>query len=1603
MRIARTNTAQLAMRDGIYGSETSAGFRDGKKEKDATVKKSVLQSIIAARRSEREGCMSLPFTILFFFIYTMDIMSHQDVEPVYQAESSLRGLIEEYSFDTAASRTIYSIREASDFWHFMREAFVPGLIQQTDHRGNDLDQQKWGTVLMKNRLKGGILFEQFRSQEYMARHNMADHLYFPGEGVISQQSKATPRNESNIDPRILVENFLALATLEGSEGEDRRLRGSGVNNTNVGVSDSSELSTTAEMRYSFFLFEHEPISILMQRMRHLEDQHWIDQYTTQVNIKMLFWNEDAELIQHLKIRFLFPSAGGIFIKMFFQSSYSNAYKTSGVLVLDIIWLLLIFKITFLATRDMYHSFRDGNIRVHFQDIWVHIEWGSIFWGFVIIGMFTLERSMVQNLLEGLISNNDQYSMGDGNVNQEYLSRMETLHQDAQNVSDMSMWYRLVLANYTMMIMLRFFKAFKGHPRLAIVTNTIVRASTDLFHFVIVFLSAFLTYTFAGTVLFGRRLKGFSTFQKSFGSCFAIACGDFDWNVLSKEHVVTTTLWFWSFMILVFMIMLNMVLAIVMDVYTSVRVDAVKGDPIWVNVFEVAQKAKLYPVHVYHKITKQEASSQQEVSDKQIIQALNTLGPSVKISKLKSLLGLSNAQTDRIMEEIDSWEKQQKDVRGMSMTDAIKKIRNIDIKVDDLIKRIDFAHSQDPRLQNVESFKAKATRAKRKFKRAIFSAFYSGQLMAIADALQSHKLRAEVQQQDLNRKIQKVTSRASLHATTLLPQAAEVSEVSEPASMSAKMSGQQNLEESKKDKHHFSADSIYEVSANHEMVLRDVCKEVQVVKSQTEVLLSLISDMSSCMRTQDDNRIAKKCENEQDAKEELQADELQAGVPGDVLKDVQAMKLAVQTDVLQSSIADNNVLKEVQTVKLQTEALQSSVADMSSCLKHVVSVIETAESPESPKETGNRSHSVRTRGRRKREISPTGGAKTDCTAQPAQTDFGSAFQSVERRLDDISDALKEMKPMETMLGDVSNMLKNLKNMKEIRSSRSNAPEQGYSPKNSGPIADTAINLSADPKILEMCLLVKDLHQAMNKSHVDVQPTTASRLMQQSANGSFALGFLLREIRNITQQTQPLRKMLMEVLQIVHSMGDVNAASVMPTQLLNNTGRSRKDADADHDDLEQASKQMESRESSSTRIESSAVPSSKTSPSRHEDVLKPAAHEATPTQAEAARWSSACGDHSHLERSGAEAAAGPQHKVEATPSQAFSFSRDRDPENSNRQTQRNEPEPVAAESCPSGSGNFPASPNDATQAEISIPSDLIPRSNNASVSVPQNVPGNVPAWISSPSAAQPEQMRRGDRNFPPLGRMSPDNHRSAQQLMERNEQVGISGNEDVSGGVSMLQTDGQSTSLPLVPWGRHAGLSQPIHAGDDSQIPRHMLQSSPWDAHSNVSHPQSPVRFQLQGPVLQNNAQTPLPHMVSWAGTQHLWHSQTPGNSLASSGAMPPNQPYGNAGISVTDGLVRTYEAFPHMTEGMFQNHDQDDAQHFEEMFINSMNEQHASTPQAFMQHLSQPLVSNGFNAAQEAWIAQQHTMQDMEPPLPGMMHETSEMLYPPFPATIYRAQ
>merc|ERR1719469_318194 len=156
-------------------------------------------------------------------------------------------------------------------------------------------------------------------------------------------------------------------------------------------------------------------------------------------------------------------------------------------------------------------------------------------------------------------------------------KIEQLFTVASTASEGLAQLRVVFAQYSVVLMFRFFVSFGSQPRLAIVLKTMRNVLMDFFHFLIVFLPTFLAYVISGNLVFGRRVEDFATIKGSFAACFRIAMeSEYDWAELSEEYFWAAAVWAWSFMLLIVLIFLNMVLAIVLDIYNETRETSFPG-------------------------------------------------------------------------------------------------------------------------------------------------------------------------------------------------------------------------------------------------------------------------------------------------------------------------------------------------------------------------------------------------------------------------------------------------------------------------------------------------------------------------------------------------------------------------------------------------------------------------------------------------------------------------------------------------------------------------------------------------------------------------------------------------------------------------------------------------------------------------------------------------------------------------------------------------------------------------------------------------------------------------------------------------------------------
>ena len=129
---------------------------------------------------------------------------------------------------------------------------------------------------------------------------------------------------------------------------------------------------------------------------------------------------------------------------------------------------------------------------------------------------------------------------------------------------------LNVANIVLML-LRLLHYMHFQPQLGVVTRTVGRAASDMVHFFILFFIVVISYSFLSHLIFGATIEQFSTFGLTMQTMVNVLLGRVDIGAITTEmHDTSGSLFFYSYIVLGFLILLNMLLAIILDAYSVVK-------------------------------------------------------------------------------------------------------------------------------------------------------------------------------------------------------------------------------------------------------------------------------------------------------------------------------------------------------------------------------------------------------------------------------------------------------------------------------------------------------------------------------------------------------------------------------------------------------------------------------------------------------------------------------------------------------------------------------------------------------------------------------------------------------------------------------------------------------------------------------------------------------------------------------------------------------------------------------------------------------------------------------------------------------------------------
>jgi len=570
------------------------------------VKQSIYLGYINKELTNEGACLELPMTIVILLTFSVFAMSILQQDKVFTVENGMEfDIRENANFAWAHNfghKTMMDVNSIADFWSWFRTGYLPLIVQKGWSYSEDYPPSLGSPIYT-----GTVYGDKFgrptgpstwQLGEYVkpapVRNDYLRHQRILG-GIQLHQTIAEASLELCTLPgsieRPLMESWLGKPCMPASDGtlvlEKRDIE------DQTGITRTewvwSELDSMEELNRVLLDMEDgcshaaalgDLASCRCQSCKaQVPRQPWIDELTRKVEVTFITYNPHYGMYTRVGTNFMFNRGGHIHKLISVLSCWSNPFdrpldELVVLLLSGGLWILCTVYSFICESRELFNVFRKANdgcfkaLKEDYIGFWNMVDWISLGVALCIVILFFSMRSAVEaSNVEMAVLLVEVAKVGTSTENREmYQAATQKFFAAVENMVSAEKTFRLGLFAYPSIIMLRLFKSFAAQPRLAIVTKTLQRATVDLIHFCIVFMCVFLCLVVNSILFFGQDVQDFSTFPRAVNSCFRAMFGDWNFDEMMEIGLIKAQIWFWIFMLIMVLILLNMLLAVIMDAY-----------------------------------------------------------------------------------------------------------------------------------------------------------------------------------------------------------------------------------------------------------------------------------------------------------------------------------------------------------------------------------------------------------------------------------------------------------------------------------------------------------------------------------------------------------------------------------------------------------------------------------------------------------------------------------------------------------------------------------------------------------------------------------------------------------------------------------------------------------------------------------------------------------------------------------------------------------------------------------------------------------------------------------------------------------------------------
>lgn len=446
----------------------------------------------------------------------------------------------------------------------------------------------------------------------------------------------------------------------------------------------------------WYIFYHESYEVIQEQIQERAENFWLDDHTRFLDVQTFSYNAHQAMFTLDNLRLEFREAGYMIHRDGKRETFADSpYYNLWLAIPDLIFAVLLWNVFYGEMKELVPAAMNGLDGIKdYLKLWNVIDWIAIGFGFTTLSfwmVFVLKVSgELPEVLKPLPSNAPDRAVF---TNRSYLTSEEfdsvvdrfdferqvaEIFRCAEEVAESHVVARRLIFVYLFILMLKFFKAFGSNDRLDIVIKTITGSAVDVAHFALAFALVFVCFAGSGMLLIGTTFEGYHTIPSALYFRWAENVEMDDIEGFEPWFQVLAYFWFFSYLSLMSILMINILVGLIFEAYGRIRSAAGEPETLLEQVGEAVENLKETKnfIDMWYLIC--------ELEDDDFPAHPAELVTIRSLKKAFSKDRMTKQNAEYLIESASRWAKKQEHNVELSVTDGVRMIGQTRTNVNKLL-------------------------------------------------------------------------------------------------------------------------------------------------------------------------------------------------------------------------------------------------------------------------------------------------------------------------------------------------------------------------------------------------------------------------------------------------------------------------------------------------------------------------------------------------------------------------------------------------------------------------------------------------------------------------------------------------------------------------------------------------------------------------------------------------------------------------------------------------------------------------------------------------------------------------------------------------------